>query len=194
MSQPSEAPEHLIGVGFWYSFYEPDLPAPSQFVDEHWSTEERRRVLSYLQQGRKLNYWAGYSWCRFQCGEPDDNMGSADLTDGTYCWPEGLAHYIERHHVKLPERIVAHILSQPSFPDIAAALVPESIPVDISWWKTQRGWQPANGCSPFWFKSRKEAQDFMRRLDRNALDFGPQTDETEVARARLLQALRQELQ
>jgi hypothetical protein len=33
-------------------------------------------------------------------------MGSRDLSDGTWVWPEGLAHYVERHNVVLPEAFV----------------------------------------------------------------------------------------
>jgi hypothetical protein len=30
-------------------------------------------------------------------------MGSQDLTDGVWVWPEGLAHYVSAHSVRLPE-------------------------------------------------------------------------------------------
>jgi hypothetical protein len=46
----------------------------------------------------------GYSRCRI-CGK--DN-GAAEYTDGTYVWPEGLAHYIYDHAVRLPDELVAH--------------------------------------------------------------------------------------
>ena len=46
----------------------------------------------------------GYSPCRI-CGV--DN-GAAEYTDGTYVWPEGLAHYIYDHAVRLPEDLVRH--------------------------------------------------------------------------------------
>jgi hypothetical protein len=34
--------------------------------------------------------------------------GSRDLTDGTWVWPEGLAHYITTHDVILPDEFVEH--------------------------------------------------------------------------------------
>ena len=34
--------------------------------------------------------------------------GSLELTDGTYVWPEGLAHYVEQHGVKLPGEFLEH--------------------------------------------------------------------------------------
>ena len=36
-------------------------------------------------------------------------MGRTDLTDGTFVWPDGLAHYVERHDVRLPEQFAAHV-------------------------------------------------------------------------------------
>jgi hypothetical protein len=96
--------EPLIGIGFWRSLYEPALPAPAWFVDEHWDTTEKQRVLAYLKQGRRINHWMGYSWCRFRCGANPATMGAGDLTDGTYCWHEGLMHYLEQHQLRLPPK------------------------------------------------------------------------------------------
>ncbi|MFT5048691.1 MAG: hypothetical protein ACI8QZ_000078 [Chlamydiales bacterium] len=33
-------------------------------------------------------------------------MGSRCLTDGEWVWPEGLAHYVEAHHVRLPDEFL----------------------------------------------------------------------------------------
>jgi hypothetical protein len=35
-------------------------------------------------------------------------LGSADLTDGLWIWPEGLCHYIDVHSVRLPDEFVQH--------------------------------------------------------------------------------------
>ncbi|MBW2667551.1 MAG: hypothetical protein JRE13_14765 [Deltaproteobacteria bacterium] len=35
-------------------------------------------------------------------------MGSADLGDGVWIWPEGLAHYVARHEIRLPNEFVEH--------------------------------------------------------------------------------------
>ena len=48
----------------------------------------------------------GYSFCRFACGTPDEEMGSIDLYDGVWVWPEGLAHYVECHSVCLPDEFI----------------------------------------------------------------------------------------
>ena len=38
-------------------------------------------------------------------------LGTFDMTDGVYVWPEHLEHYLKEHHVRLPDRFVAHVLS-----------------------------------------------------------------------------------
>jgi len=79
-------------------------------------------VAAYLQRARVPWVQAGFSTCRI-CGKPN---GCAELTDGTYLWPEGLAHYVEDHAVRLPREIVEHVLQRQINPD----------GVDDSWWKS----------------------------------------------------------
>ncbi|QIX62494.1 hypothetical protein HER32_15420 [Hymenobacter sp. BT18] len=156
--------EPLIGIGFWRSLLEPELPDPAWFIDAQWPQHERQMVLDYLLQGKPLCYWMGYSWCRFRCGTAAASMGAADLTDGTYCWPEGLAHYVHRHLVRLPESFVQYVLGQASFPTAATTAVPESCPVDMTWWQQQAGWNP-KACS-FPAETDEQAQRTIRAFER----------------------------
>jgi len=87
-------------------------PNVTWLVDPDWREDERRRVGDYLQRGTRVNQQGGLSECRF-C---ERHNGSAELTDGVYCWPEGLAHYVSEHDVRLPEEFVGHALSQPPVP------------------------------------------------------------------------------
>jgi hypothetical protein len=52
-------------------------------------------------------------------------MGGRDLTDGVWMWPEGLAHYVERHAVRLPDEfvatMVAHEWEPPHRPELPTA-------------------------------------------------------------------------
>lgn len=48
----------------------------------------------------------GTSFCRFVCGTPDWEMGDSSLHDGEWEWPDGLAHYVERHSVRLPDEFI----------------------------------------------------------------------------------------
>lgn len=90
-------------------------------------------------------------------------MGGDDLTDGTYCWPEGLAHYLEHHAVRLPEAIVQHILAQPAFPHSKAAQTPEATPIAKAWWATQAGWNPQ--ASSFFGESEEFEREYLRRIE-----------------------------
>jgi hypothetical protein len=98
----------LTAVGYWITSLRDDtLFPPQEFVRTNLGVD----VASYLRSGETYEQYRGLSWCRFQCGIPLRDMGSRDLTDGTWVWPEGLAHYVESHSVNLPPRFVGHIAS-----------------------------------------------------------------------------------
>lgn len=106
----------LPKVGFWkpvpasWGIYEGsgemDLPAVETSVDPTWDASEREIVLSYVRGGKTASQYRGWSDCRM-CGVRN---GSADLTDDSYVWPEGFAHYIEKHAVRPPSDFVEHCL------------------------------------------------------------------------------------
>jgi hypothetical protein len=99
-------------VGYWHDPNAPrteTLPDPTQLVDQTWNRRERAAVARYLRRGKTLRACHGFSWCRFRCGISDRRMGHRDLTDGVYVWPEGLAHYVQRHRVRLPDEFLAHV-------------------------------------------------------------------------------------
>jgi hypothetical protein len=135
----SKIMRELIGFGYWRSLHKPWLPDPARFIDASWATAERQRVVAYLSQGRLFRSWMGFSWCRFRCDIFLGAMGNGDLTDGTYCWPERLTHYISKHHLRLPTTIVQHILAQPTFPVEQARQVLPTCEVSLNWWCRQQG-------------------------------------------------------
>jgi hypothetical protein len=87
------------------------LPVPSDFIDETWDPAERALVLAYLKGGKTYESWRGFSWCRLGCTGCMD-MGTTDRTDGTYVWPEGFSHYVEKHAVKPPQEFIDHVRSK----------------------------------------------------------------------------------
>ncbi len=98
-----------------------NLPDPTTLADAHWDEVERARVVAYLDRAYAMGYSCmGYSWCRFRCGVPDQQMGHNDHTDGTWIFPEGYVHYVKLHAVKPPEDFLAHLrtldFSMPSLP------------------------------------------------------------------------------
>src|SRR5262245_48470650 len=105
--------ELLKAIGYWRpndgsgAGHDSDLPDPRWFVRRGRGNGERGRILAYLRAGREYERYAGYSYCRFWlCWTPPKFMGDGDLTDGVWIWPQGLAHYVQRHWVCLPEEFI----------------------------------------------------------------------------------------
>jgi hypothetical protein len=99
-------------VGFWWSTSSPTLPKPQKLVDTSWESEDHERIVNYLRAGLLLTSYLGYSFCRFECGIPDSELGASDFTDGVWVWPQGLHHYPAEHAVKLPALFIDHMRSQ----------------------------------------------------------------------------------
>jgi len=123
-------------VGFWFSSNNTSLPRPQWLVDPTWSLEERAVVVRYLRSGTAAQHWCGYSWCRFECGVDRSEIGASDLTDGEWLWPEGLAHYVGAHSVRVPDELIARALGPR-----ARAAVPadrfdqeDDYEVERDWW------------------------------------------------------------
>ena len=80
--------------------------------------------------------------CRL-CGRSN---GDATLADDAYQWPEGLAHYVEAHAVRLPVEFVAHVRRRLDRD--------EAVAVDRQWWcaqaptGTERHWPEWRTMSP----------------------------------------------
>jgi ankyrin repeat protein len=119
----------LRSIGFWRAGPEPDgsgLPHPREAIDEEWPPAERARVVRYLRRGRPIAAYLGYSHCRLECGIPWHFMGSRDLSDGVWVWPEGYAHYVEHHGVRPPPELLAEIADR--------------LPWLPPWWRLRAAW------------------------------------------------------
>ena len=88
------------------------LPHPAWLVWAGWDPVELSGVLAYLRAGQEWIQFRGWSYCRFECGIAPSALGDRDLTDGVWVWPEGLAHYVEKHFVRLPDEFIDHVRSQ----------------------------------------------------------------------------------
>jgi hypothetical protein len=117
---------HLRLIGYWRSDHTLDWPNVADFVDPDWDEDSRRLTIDYLQSGALARRFWGVSYCRL-CGAEN---GHAELTDGEWLWPEGLAHYLERHEVRLPDEFVEHARRR-------FAKVSEE-EIDRSWWRNFR--------------------------------------------------------
>ena len=133
----------LQAIGFWRGPDDRSLIHPKRLIDPEWQTDRRTQIVAYLRSASYGCSYLGYSWCRFKCGIADDEMGTSDLTDGVWCWPDGLAHYVEQHSIKLPAEFVAHAESNAW---IAPPQEESELNYDLTFW---RDWCRAN-ARPWW--------------------------------------------
>jgi hypothetical protein len=102
--------EQMPCVGYWRAPEQPDLPHPGDFVDASWDAEERRKVIEYLDDAYQISMFSfGPSWCRMGCAGFPKDIGTQDLTDGVWLFPEGLVHYVRHHAVRPAEAFLEHL-------------------------------------------------------------------------------------
>lgn len=115
----SGLPAHLLAVmkitpkylGFWRGGREAEsLPHPDDYIDRSWDPAERALVVRYLTESPVTLEGRGSSRCR--CCQALN--GHRERSDGVYTWPEGLAHYVEAHHIRPPQEFVDHVLKRPA--------------------------------------------------------------------------------
>ena len=97
----------LRPIGFWKGADQVDLPDPNELIDDGWDAEERSKLAELLASAATHQPGEGCSVCRI-CGAPN---GFVNLSDGTFVWPEGLAHYVSEHAVRLPVEVVAGLFA-----------------------------------------------------------------------------------
>ncbi|GAB3183164.1 hypothetical protein GCM10027259_37750 [Micromonospora palomenae] len=148
-SSEADSTRTLRRIGYWCGPAEEHWPDPALFVDREADVASQRRVSGYLRGGTWFVATAGHSPCRL-CGTAN---GITELTDGKYfVWPEGLAHYIDAHNVRLPDEIT-ELMNQPPAPvDVEAferdVLDTEQIVIDTAWWLSVRGSQSRTRSQP----------------------------------------------
>jgi hypothetical protein len=92
-------------IGYWADDKLPlKWPSVKDFIDPNWNPDDRDFIARYLEEGLVVRTYMGYSKCRI-CGK---NNGDLELSDSHYVWPDGLAHYVKEHAVRLPDEFVAH--------------------------------------------------------------------------------------
>jgi len=123
-------------IGYWNGGYDQEnekWPDPKDFISD-FSLVDRQKILSYFETGVRMPYEAGgLSECRF-CGK---GIGSGELTDGHYLWPEGLPHYIAEHSLKLPEEFLK-LINYDNKIDSNLYIDIEALEIDTLWWENQK--------------------------------------------------------
>jgi hypothetical protein len=123
----------LRAVGYWFDDAAPNRYPRAQALVGRWDPTRRRAVVAYLRRGALYEAYGACASCRFDCGAPARVLGHRDLFDGVYVWPEGLAHTVEAHAVRLPEGFIRRALTGP---DPARLRRPHQRDgtVDDAWW------------------------------------------------------------
>ncbi|RKR76381.1 hypothetical protein [Frondihabitans australicus] len=98
----------LTRIGLWTQQSGDGLPAPESLVDSNRPLDEHTLVADYLERGFVCRAYLGRATCRL-CGT---DLGSLELTDGSFAWPEGLPHYLRAHGVALPEEFIRYVLQR----------------------------------------------------------------------------------
>ena len=126
---------NLIGIGFWYDdpmdrireqfkhfdkfsyrrviekyrrkYKDAMIIRPSDLatIRDWYKDKDKQRIIDYLDSGKTLSSYFGRSECRI-CKQ---HLGSSDLSDGVYLWPEKFSHYIKEHEIILPDWFIEHI-------------------------------------------------------------------------------------
>ena len=126
-------------VGYWDApwWSRLNLPRPDRLIRVGWRFSDRENIVAYLRSGVSCNVFMGSASCRL-CRQ---YLGSLDLTDGEWVWPERLEHYVSEHEVMLPDEFVdsmrAHLWLVPSH----AKIVAEYQYDDFSFWREWAGQQ-----------------------------------------------------
>lgn len=130
----------LEAIGYWFNDLAPSTYPRPQLLRGKWRARDRARVVAYLRGGSTFESYRSGTSCRFACGIPSRALGRRDLTDGVWVWPEGLAHYVEAHSVRLPERFLRHALERRR-PPVVRFSDREGLIDDASWlaWGREQG-------------------------------------------------------
>ena len=94
-------------IGYWrqYETENSELPWPTE---GRLPTETKELIAKFLNSGKELYAWRGFSTCRI-CGKLN---GSVCLTKDNFIYPEGYAHYIVDHNIQPDLDLLVHVLSK----------------------------------------------------------------------------------
>jgi len=144
---------HRIGYWRWLGsrdIHDPsdaELPDPRQLVNASWNPDAKQLVIDYLKGSKAVSGSGGCSTCRFNCGIADTAMGSHEFADSLWCWPEGLAHYVEVHCVRLPQEFVDHVVKR-NFANREHLVNPPKTDRDLSLWISWARYQSYGKSEP----------------------------------------------
>lgn len=104
-------------IGYWDDSEDPmvkvetpnGFPHPRELVEPGWDGGLKKRIVNYLNCAPMHRGSWGHAYCRMDPSRDCEEMGSREMTDGTYIWPEGLKVYVEDYDVRLPAAFLEHM-------------------------------------------------------------------------------------
>lgn len=95
-------------VGYWSEKYENGVTP--MFLTGEIDPFMKSQIVHYLKSGHRGIEFLGRARCRFHCKKSySSELENTDFTDGSWVWPEGLAHYVEEHNLLLPPEFILHM-------------------------------------------------------------------------------------
>jgi hypothetical protein len=131
------------------------------------------------------SYSLGYSWCRFLCGVPREDMGYETRHDGRWIWPEGLSHYVRTHGITLPDEFVEHALRRIDRGEVDLLAKPlDPDPFSIMRIKRVPASPPGREDFGYWIEwcATRRSPKFLERLRLARIDAEQRLIATEAAR------------
>ncbi|MDR0284353.1 MAG: hypothetical protein LBI33_05605 [Propionibacteriaceae bacterium] len=115
----------LIWLGPWADEEHPERPRPQDHVDPSWDEHERGLVSLHLEHSLDVGAPLDGDGECLMCGKK--MYRGFVQTDGMFTWRSGLAHYVDEHCVRPPQRFIDHVLA---FCDMIDELDAD----DWQWW------------------------------------------------------------
>ena len=112
-------PRQRLLIGYWHDEDGDGYSHPQPLVDPTWEITRRPQIVQYLKSGHAFRGGGGLDYCRCGCMQEIPDLsgnwyrsrlfnGCLEYCDDLWFWPEGLAHYVEIHSIRLPDEFVAH--------------------------------------------------------------------------------------
>jgi hypothetical protein len=95
-------------IGYWNDEFGsfPEFITPSVIRNMANYGPFREDVIFYLRSGKISRRCMGFAENRLPGIVPSERLGSQDLTDGEWIWPEGLDAYVEFAGIRLPAEFI----------------------------------------------------------------------------------------
>lgn len=119
----------LIEIGLWNSEEVDHYIHPGELMVPDYY-EDKEKLVAYLDSGEVFQSRLDETDCLLGCGESE--LGTTDLTDGVWLWPQALSHYVDKHDVALPEKFLSHVRDNNW--QIPYVCLPESVSDDDAFW------------------------------------------------------------